>query len=61
MGQVRELKDEDKDRMQEVLIELTSALRADSADMKIIAVVTAFFLPLTYMAVWKKSISTFHE
>jgi hypothetical protein len=61
LRQVRELKDEQKDRMQEILIDLTDALRTDSANMKIIAVLTAFFLPFTYMAVWKKSISTFQD
>lgn len=48
---VWELKQDQKDRMQEVLIDLTNALRTDSANMKIIAILTAFFLPFTFMAI----------
>ncbi|KIN05452.1 hypothetical protein OIDMADRAFT_17899 [Oidiodendron maius Zn] len=48
---VWEIKQEKKDRMQEVLIELTDALKRDSSNMKMIAILTAFFLPFTFMAI----------
>jgi hypothetical protein len=55
------LKQEQKDHMQEVLIDLTNALRTDSANMKIIAILTAFFLPFTFMAVSPKLLSAYHD
>jgi hypothetical protein len=48
------MKQEEKDRMQTTLVGLTNALKADSANMKIIAILTAFFLPFTFVAVSDK-------
>jgi hypothetical protein len=39
--------------MQRTLVKLTDAFGRDSANMKIIAILTAFFLPFTFMAVSK--------
>jgi len=49
--QVWKLKEVLKSGLQVALVELTGALRRDSANMKIIAVLTALFLPGTFMAI----------
>lgn len=33
------------------MVKLTNALKRDSSNMKMIAILTAFFLPFTFMAV----------
>jgi hypothetical protein len=50
-GVKQDMKDQRDKEMQQVLVNLTAALSRDSANMKIIAILTAFFLPFTFMAV----------
>jgi hypothetical protein len=51
---VRKEREAEKDEMQKTLLKLTDALGRDSASMRIIAILTAFFLPFTFMAVSRK-------
>jgi len=57
--QVLELKQDEKDELQATLVDLTNALKADSANMKILAILSAFFLQFTFMAVSIKNPNDF--
>jgi hypothetical protein len=53
-GVKQDMKDQQDKEMEQVLVDLTAALSRNSANMRIIAILTAFFLPFTFMAVCSK-------